>query len=567
MAPPAPRKSLLGELKRRHVFRVGATYVVVAFVVIQSADVLTNALALPPYTLTLVTVLSLLGFPIAMVLAWAYELTDHGVVKDEELSGVDRVEKPVQPLDPTGIDPHSVAVLPFANLSGGEDNEYFSDGITEDIITGLSKLRDLHVVSRTSVMRYKNSAEPLREIARTLRVATVLEGSVRRADDRVRISAQLIDALADRHLWVESYDHRLEDIFEIQADVSNRIARALAAELTPEEREGLETRPTLDVEAYDLYLKGRHLWGRRTAEGIAKSIAYYERALERDPKFALAEAGLADSYLTLGLYGVRAPAEVMPRSREAATRALSIHPQAPEAMTSLATVRALYDWDWPAAERDFRRAIAILPNYPVAHHWYASNLLTPLGRFEEAREATRRALELDPLSSAVATSHGVIGLYSGDCESAIDEFTQVLDVHDRFGMACYFKGQAHLAIGEMDEAIRALERADDLMDSGSEVVATLGHAYAVAGREDDARTQLTKLERRFADEYCSPGLLAQIHLGLGDRERALALLEDAAAARAVEIVWLGVRPIYDELRDDARFQALLERVGLAPDSS
>ena len=384
MAGTPKTTSLLGELKRRQVFKVGATYSVVAFVVIQVADVLEEALRLPYGTLTTVTVIAILGFPIALLLAWAYELTDHGVMKDDDVSREQALVTGPPALTADEIESRSIAVLPFANLSADDDSDYFSDGVTDSIITSLSRIRDIRVVSRTSVMRYKDSQQSVGSIAAELRVATVLEGSVNKAKGRVRISAQLIDAAEDRHLWVESYDHPLEDIFDIQPEVSRQIAHALAAELSAEEKAGLERRPTANVEAYDLYLKGRYLWGRRTVDGLEKSIRYFARALERDPELALAQAGRADSYVTLGMYGMRAPDEVMPLARDSAMRALSLDPRMAEARTTLATVKALYDWDWKGAEQEFRHAIETHPDYPVAHQWLASNLLTPLGRFGEA---------------------------------------------------------------------------------------------------------------------------------------------------------------------------------------
>ena len=563
MARIPTKTSLLGELKRRKVFRVGATYLVAAFVVIQVADLLEEALPrLPVGTLTTVTVIAIIGFPIALLLAWVYELTDQGVMKDEDIA---RDEALAPPLAAQNVEPRSIAVLPFANLSADDDSDYFSDGVTDDIITSLSRIGDIRVVSRTSVMRYKDSQEPVGTIAAELRVATVLEGSVRRAKGRVRISAQLIDAAEDRHLWVESYDHPLEDIFDIQSDVSRQIAQALAAQLSAEEKAGLEQRPTADVDAYDLYLKGRHLWGRRTVDGLEKSIQYFLRALEHDPEFALAEAGMADSYVTLGMYGMRAPDEVMPLARDSATRALSLDPRMAEASTALATVKALYDWDWSGAEREFRHAIEIQPNYPVAHQWLASNLLTPLGRFEEARAANERAGELDPLSEAIATTCGVIALYSAEYESAVTGLSEVLDVHDRFGMAAFFRGQAEMELGRLDAAVDSLRLAAQLTNSSSEVLAMLAHAYAAGGQTAEARDILASLETRFADGYGSPVLKAQILLGLGEQDRALDLLEEAAGIRAADVVWLGVKPIYEPLRADPRFGAILKTVGLPAD--
>ena len=562
MAGTPKTTSLLGELKRRQVFKVGATYSVVAFVVIQVADVLEEALRLPYGTLTTVTVIAILGFPIALLLAWAYELTDHGVMKDDDVSREQALVTGPPALTADEIEPRSIAVLPFANLSADDDSDYFSDGVTDSIITSLSRIRDIRVVSRTSVMRYKDSQQSVGSIAAELRVATVLEGSVNKAKGRVRISAQLIDAAEDRHLWVESYDHPLEDIFDIQPEVSRQIAHALAAELSAEEKAGLERRPTANVEAYDLYLKGRYLWGRRTVDGLEKSIRYFARALEHDPELALAEAGRADSYVTLGMYGMRAPDEVMPLARDSAMRALSLDPRMAEARTALATVKALYDWDWKGAEREFRHAIETQPNYPVAHQWLASNLLTPLGRFEEARAANQRAGELDPLSQAIATTFGVISLYSAEYESAVRRLSEVLYVHDRFGMAAFFRGQAEMELGRVDDAVNSLRLASQLTDSSSEVLATLAHAYAAGGKTAEARDILASLEARFEEGYGSPVLKAQIYLGLGEQDRALDLLEQAADVRATELVWLRVRPIYEPLRGNPRFDAILSTVGL-----
>ena len=562
MAGTPKTTSLLGELKRRQVFKVGAMYSVVAFVVIQVADVLEEALRLPYGTLTTVTVIAILGFPIALLLAWAYELTDHGVMKDDDVSREQALVTGPPALTADEIEPRSIAVLPFANLSADDDSDYFSDGVTDSIITSLSRIRDIRVVSRTSVMRYKDSQQSVGSIAAELRVATVLEGSVNKAKGRVRISAQLIDAAEDRHLWVESYDHPLEDIFDIQPEVSRQIAHALAAELSAEEKAGLERRPTANVEAYDLYLKGRYLWGRRTVDGLEKSIRYFARALEHDPELALAEAGRADSYVTLGMYGMRAPDEVMPLARDSAMRALSLDPRMAEARTALATVKALYDWDWKGAEREFRHAIETQPNYPVAHQWLASNLLTPLGRFEEARAANQRAGELDPLSQAIATMFGVISLYSAEYESAVRRLSEVLDVHDRFGMAAFFRGQAEMELGRVDDAVNSLRLASQLTDSSSEVLATLAHAYAAGGKTAEARDILASLEARFEEGYGSPVLKAQIYLGLGEQDRALDLLEQAADVRATELVWLRVRPIYEPLRGNPRFDAILSTVGL-----
>jgi serine/threonine-protein kinase len=315
------------------------------------------------------------------------------------------------------------------------------------------------------------------------------------------------------------------------------------------------------MEAYDLYLKGRHLWGRRTEDAISKSRGYFERALQRDPHFALAEAAIADLYVTLGLYGMRAPRDVMPRAREAANRALAIDLRQAGALTSLAAVRSLFDWDWHAAERDYLRAIELEPQYAIAHQWLAANLYTPLGRFDEARASLQTALQFEPLSAPTAATQGVITLYSGDAPRAVEELEHTVDLHEDFGPAHYFLGMALDEAGDNGLAIEALRRAALLTGRSSEVLAALAHALAT-GHPGEATTLENELETRSQERYVSPALLAQIRIAFGDHAGAMDRLEAAADARAIDLVWLAVRPTYHPLKENPRFRALLKRVKL-----
>ena len=567
------------ELSRRHVFRVAAVYAAVAFVIFQAADLIFAALRLPDWAFTLVVVLGILGAPIAIVLAWAYDLTPQGVVRTQAAADSDESQgtrpptaTPLSrqistaaresPFEPDALSRTAVAVLPFANLSGDAESDYFSDGITDDVITCLSKVPGLKVISRTSVMQYRKPAGNLKGIARELGVGSVLEGSVRRAGERVRITGQLIDARTDEHLWAETYDRNLEDVFAIQSDVALQIASALRAELTPADDERLRHSPTHSIEAYDLYLRGRHLWNRRTADDLRKCVGYFQRALEVDPNFALASAGLADAWVLLGVYGVEAPEQAMRRAREAADRALASDPTVAEALAARACVRACYDWDWNAAEREFRHAGRVAPMYGTAHQWFAMHCLTPQARFEEALEQLGLAYEIDPLSPAVRASRGVVHYFAGQSSKAATEYRGVLETHPEFALARYFHGQALEALGRMDEAVAELEEAARLTSGSPEVVAALGHALARGGDRDRALAQLEGLLARAEHAYVSPVLTAQIHIGLGDSRGALADLARARTSKAADLIWLAVRPVFAPLHGDPEFRSLLDSIGL-----
>jgi serine/threonine-protein kinase len=557
------------ELSRRHVYRVAGVYAAVCFVVFQVAELIFEALRIPEWAFTLTVVLGLLGAPIALVLAWAFDLTPEGVQRTPPAgtatgsgSAPDPTPAPHASLRTGEAPRNSVAVLPFANLSDSRENEYFSDGITDDVIASLCRARSLKVISRTSVMQYRDRRRSLREIGAELGVAAVLEGSVRRDGARVRIVAQLVDVASDQHLWAEVYDRRLEDIFAIQAEVAREIARALEVELSPRAERETGPSPTVSIEAYDLYLKGRYLWNRRTPDDIRRAREELERALALDPRFTLAYAALADVDLTLGIYGAAPPTEVMPRALRAAEHALALDPGLAEALTARACVRAIYEWDWDGAERDFQLALRSGPQYATAHHWYALHCLGPRGRFEEAWAALEGARELDPVSPALGASLAVVHHFQRRPEAAAGVCRGVLAANPDFSLAHFFLGQALEALGRRDEAVRALEEAVRLSRRSAEAVAALAHALAGRGDEARARELLNELEARAAHAYTSPVLLAQVHTALGEREAALSRLEEAVEQRSADLIWLGVRPVFDPLRGEARFEALLDSVGL-----
>lgn len=553
------------ELRRRRVFRVAVVYGAVAFVLVESADLVFPALQLPAWAYTLVVVLAIMGFPVAMVLAWAFDLTPAGVQRTGPLAGpvsgsAHRADGARSPDEADGGParppvPSSIAILPFANLSRDSDDDYFSDGVTEDIIARVCSVGDLRVISRTSVMRYKGTDKSLPEIANELRVAYVMEGTVRRTPERVRIVAQLVDAKTDLHVWAETYDRRMEDVFRIQSEVASEVARALKAGLSPRTRERFARAPTGDLDAYDEYLRGRYEWNRRTPRALQRSLEHLDRAVARDPAFTLAHAARADSWLTLAIYGEAAPAEAMDRARQAADAALKLDPDLAEAVTARACIRALYDWDAGGAEADFRRAVELNPQYPMARQWFAMNFLVPRGRFDEARGELEAVGEIDPLSAVLEVSSGVLAFYQRDWSTAVARFEELLERDPDFAVARYFLGLTLTHAGDLDEAERELERVTRVPDPASEALAALAMVHALAGQEEQAARELTLLEGRRAREYVSPVLLAQVLLALGDPDGAMELLEEGLSGRAVDLVWLGVRPAFDPLRGHPDFGA------------
>ena len=457
----------------------------------------------------------------------------------------------------------SIAVLPFANMNADADGEIFSDGIAEELTNALSRLDGLRVVARASAFAFKKRSEDVREVGRQLGVATVLEGSVRRAANRVRITAELVNVADGYRLWAERYDRKVDDVFAIQDEIATAIAHVLEAKLLGAPKAyAQEPAKKGDPKAYEHYLRGRHLWNQRTTSALELSVEEFRKALAIDPRHAPAQAGIADSYVILGVYSHRPPDEVMPKAKLAAEQALAIDGSLAEAHTALACVRALFEWDWAAADALFRRAIAYNPQYATAHQWYAMNCLAPTGRFDDARAELDRALALDPLSLAVHISEGIHHFYGRNHASAAAALRATLRLNAEFGAAHYFLGHVLVAMGRYDEAIEPLERAVTLQEESPETVAALATAHALAHHRAHAEAALADLERLAKESYVSPALLAQIHIGLGNHDAALDRLEEAGERRAADVVWLKVHPIYDAIRGHPRFRALLRTIHL-----
>jgi eukaryotic-like serine/threonine-protein kinase len=455
----------------------------------------------------------------------------------------------------------SVAVLPFDNLSADPENEFFADGITEDVIAQLSKARALKVIGRSSAMRFKRSEQSLREIGLTLDVATLLQGSVRRAGSRVRIVAQLIDAESDRHLWGETYDRELTDIFAIQSDVALQIASALRAELTQDERSRIREEPTDDVEAYQLHLQGRHCMLRWTQEGVDKGLEYLHRAVARDPSYALAHASIAQAYLDIGIgvVGAMPPAVAFERARAAAARALELDPDLAEAQAALGHLKYVCDYDWAGAEAVFKRAIELNPNSGNAHDFYGL-MLASLERYDEAIKLQRRAHELDPLAHRIDVV--TTCLRAGRYDEAWHVITRVLDVEPHFPLAHATLGWVYMLTDRPDEGIAALEKAVALSPESSLYRAQLGQAYARVGRTEEAREVQRLLETWSRRRYVSPYHMAFVPTGLGEHERAMDWLERAYEERAGGIFGIKGSFLLRPLRSHPRFQALLGKMNL-----
>jgi serine/threonine-protein kinase len=455
----------------------------------------------------------------------------------------------------------SVAVLPFTNLSADPENEFFADGITEDVIAQLSKIRALKVISRGSVMRFKQREQSLREIGVTLDVATLLEGSIRRAGSRVRIVAQLIDAGSDRHLWAETYDRELTDIFAIQSDVALQIASALRAELTPEERSRIREEPTDDPEAYQLHLLGRHCFLRWTQEGIDKGLEYLHQAVSLDPDYALAYTTLAQAYtdIALGVAGAMPPDEAFGRAKAAVSRALELDPELAEAHAALGHLKYACDYDWTGAEAELKRAIELNPNSGNAYDFYGL-MLAALERYDEALRMQRRANELDPLAHRMDIVTTL--LRAGRYDEALRAITRVLEVEPHFPLAHATLGWVHLLSGRPDEGIAELEKAVSLSPEHTLYLAQLGQAYAREGRTADARELLRQLTELSRQRYVSPYHMAYVHTGLGEYERAMDWLERAYEERAGGVFGMKGSFLFAPLRSHPRFRALLGKMNL-----
>jgi adenylate cyclase len=587
---------LFAELRRRRVFRVTGIYAIVAWIVVQVAATTFPVLLLPEWSVRFVIALFLLGLPVVIVVAWMFDITPGGIERtggapagdgDSAAGGTIRRTRrlpawalPVlllaaaatgfyryAPLDlarQDGVEARltsdeeldrSLAVLPFSDFSPGSDHEWFSDGLTEELLNALAQVPGLRVAARTSSFAFKGQGVPIDEVARRLKVSHVLEGSVRRSGDRVRITAQLVAAATGYHLWSQTYDRRIEDIFDIQEEISRAIATELRGRLGAEVR--MTTLPTrmTDAETYDLYLRGRFHWRDGTLTDLQQALDFFHRAVARDSSFALAWVGLADTYMRLAQWGHRAPREVFPSARAAVQRAVELDSLLPPARATLAKTLRWWDHDRIGARREFLRALELNPHDAPAHEGYAW-LLADEGRLDEAIEHFRRAVELDPLSFTAVSQLGVMFRFAGRWEEAIPQFERAARLNNQRGLSGGWAYSMH-RLGRGEEAIAALEAGDPNVFR----TAALGYLYAATGRTADARRILAEFRRQAQHQYVPAHALAPIHVALGEHDAALDELERAWRQGSLPPE-LNVSAEYTPLHGHPRYRMLLRKLGL-----
>ncbi len=455
----------------------------------------------------------------------------------------------------------SIAVLPFENLSHDPENAYFAEGVQEEILTRLAKIADLKVISRTSTQRFKSAPGDLRQIAQQLGVTNILEGSVQKATDQVRVNVQLINATTDAHLWAETYDRTLIDIFAAESEIAKNIAATLQAKLTGSEKIAIAKTPTANPEAYELYLKGRFFWNKRTGADLRKAIEYFNQAIEKDPNYASAYAGLADSYVILSVFGAASPQDSIPQAKVAAKKALELDDTSAEAHASSGRILGPYDFEFDRSISEFERAIQLNPNYAMAHHWIAWGPLTALAQFDRAIAEGKRAVELDPLSSIDnADLGGNVYFNARRYDEAIAQIRKTIEIDPRFYIAHYYLGQAFQLKGHLTEAIAEYQKAVEL-DDDPEALAYLGQAYARAGQRDEAQKILARLTEEAKSRYVSGYSMALMFMGLGDKEHAIDSLERSYREGAGnDLFTIKVDPMLDDLRGQPRFEALVAKI-------
>ena len=576
--------NFFSELKRRNVYKVGVAYIVAGWALSQGIAQVFPVFDIPNWVIRLIVLLIIIGFPVALALAWAFELTPEGLKRTEDVDlaaqprAKSRVwiyiviagalfsiglfmlgrygfrEKASSSNEPLA---KSIAVLPFGNLSRDPDNEYFAAGIQDEIITRLAQISDLKVISCSSTQRYKGRAENLRQIASELGVTNILEGSVQKANDQVHVNVQLLNALTDSHLWADTFDRKLTDVFGVESEIAKTIADTLRAKLTGREAATLSARPTENSAAHELYLKGRFFWNKRDTNDLEKALSYFQQAAKEDPNYALAWSGIADVYVLLPLFGGANPAEAYPKAKEASNKAITLDSNLAEPHAALGLIANIFDFDFTLSMREFEKAIALNPNYATAHHWFGNSLLECIGELDRSIAEVKRALELDPLSIAINVDLGYSYYYDGRYQEGIAQLRKALDLDPNSYYAHYNLGQLLEVSGDLPGAISEYEKSVAL-DSDPYPLALLAHAQALNGNRDAARKILQQLaaSSRYAPDY-SVGL---VYLGLGDKNRAMDWLEKSFAKRQPDMNTIRFDPLLKPLHGDSRFEALAEKI-------
>jgi len=465
--------------------------------------------------------------------------------------------------EPSSPKIQSLVVLPLENLSKDPEEEYFTDGMTDQLITNLAQIGALRVISRTSAMRYKGTKKSLPEIARELHVDAVVEGAVMWVGARVRISAQLIEAQTDHHLWAASYERDLRDVLSMQEEVTRAIVSEIRVKLTAQEQARLANRHPINPEAYKLYLNGHYHWNKRSLEGFQKAIEYFQLAAAKDPAYALAYVGLADTYTYFSFFDVVPPREAMPKAKAAAARALEIDNRLGEAHVSLGYVSYMYDWDWPAAGKHFEQALTLNPAYSRAHTFYPF-YLSSLGRSEEALAVAKHSLDLDPASPAVSHSLAVQLYLARQFDNAIAQAHKTLELDPNFAISYELLGEVYVSKGMYRESLPELEKYSALSQGRAMSLALLGYAHARLGERSQALRVLRQLEAASKQSYTPAFSFAVVYAGLGEKDQAFASLEKAYGERTSRLGYLKVEPLWDPLRTDPRFADLVRRIGFPP---
>ena len=479
----------------------------------------------------------------------------------EDIRGLDKLTPPLATVEKRSP---SIAVLPFVNMSADPEQEYFCDGLAEDLINALTQLQDLRVIARTSAFSFKGKNVKVQEIGKELNVAAVLEGSVRKAGNRLRITAQLVDTAAGHHLWSEQYNREMDDVFAIQDEITHAIVDELKPRFQPGEKRKLAKRRTVDLEVYDLYLKGRFFWNKRTEEGMKTALGYFEKATKKAPEYALAYAGLADVYMHLVIYCIWPPRKAFPEAKAAVLRALEIDDMLAEAHASLATIKGYYDWDWEGCEREFKRAIELKSSYGDTYMWY-SNYLPLMARFDEAIMQAEKALAFDPLSLIANRSLAGIYNFSGRYDRAVEVLQKVIEMDPDFPRAHLFLGMAYWQKSMYEEAIAEFEKEREVSAGRDPAAETgAGVTYALLGKRDEAYEMLDNMMKRSKEAYVPSSFIARLKFALGETDKGFELLEQAYEERDYFLPILKVESLFEvlNLQSDPRFKVILKKIGL-----
>jgi TolB-like protein/Tfp pilus assembly protein PilF len=585
-------RSFFAELKRRNVYKVAVAYAIVGWLLVQIATQVFPFLEIPNWVVRLVIALVAIGFPIALVIAWAFEATPEGIKRTEVadampvsaaigrkkhawiyvvviaaaisvtlffLGRYTAGNKSVASA-PNELPTKSIAVLPFDNLSRDPDNAYFAEGVQDEILTRLAKIADLKVISRTSTQRFKSAPSDLPAIAKQLGVMHILEGSVQKANDQVRVNVQLINALTDAHLWADTYDRKLVDIFSVESEIAKTIADTLQAKLTGSEKTAMSKKPTANPEAYELYLKGRFFWNKRTAADLRRSIDYFNQAIAKDPNYALAYAGLAQAWKLLPAFNGGAPQDCFPQAESAAKKALALDDTLSDAHAALASLKGVNGFDYAGAISEYERAIQLNPNDATAHQWFANDTLANIGQTEREVAVMKRAVELDPLSLIINSNLGWAYIHAGRLDDAVAQFRKTVEMDGSFYYARYGLALALELKGAIPEAIAEYQKTVSITED-SVPLGMLGRLYAAQGRKDEAQKILQQLRQIREQHYIPAYSLALVYLGLGDRNEALKWLEEGYRERdGFNIGPIRVDPLLTPLHGDPRFEAVAEKI-------